>query len=210
MKYDIYIFDCDGVILNSNNIKSDAFYDSVADYGENFSREFVEYHKENGGISRFEKFKYFFENILKRLPRENEIQNLLDRFAKICDEKLSSCSLVPGVKEFLVRIDSDKTKVVISGGIETEIRKAFRQKDIEKEFAQILGSPITKNKHMQNLNFSPLLKKVYFGDSLLDYEVAMEFDCDFYFVSDFSEMKDPYTFFQNQNVRIIKNFSELL
>ena len=58
-KYDFYIFDCDGVILDSNNLKSRAYAEALTAEPLELVLEFVEYHKENGGISRYEKFKYY-------------------------------------------------------------------------------------------------------------------------------------------------------
>ena len=51
--YKTIIFDCDGVILNSNKIKTEAFYNVTATYGIEAANELVSYHKLNGGISRY-------------------------------------------------------------------------------------------------------------------------------------------------------------
>ena len=61
------IFDCDGVILNSNNLKTQAFYDIALEWGSDIADEFVLYHRRHGGLSRYVKFNHFIENIL-RLP----------------------------------------------------------------------------------------------------------------------------------------------
>ena len=62
-QYKQVIFDCDGVILNSNDIKSNAFARSLIDEDKGLVKQFIEYHKKNGGVSRFKKFEYFFKNI---------------------------------------------------------------------------------------------------------------------------------------------------
>ncbi len=59
--YKNLIFDCDGIILNSNKIKTDAFKEVVSHYGDKVAEELVNFHVMNGGISRYEKFNYFFE-----------------------------------------------------------------------------------------------------------------------------------------------------
>ena len=48
-KYDYAIFDCDGVILNSNKIKSNAFAQSLNGESNDLVANFIEYHKQNGG-----------------------------------------------------------------------------------------------------------------------------------------------------------------
>ena len=47
--YQIAVFDCDGVILDSNQIKSEAFAYALPDDPPELVKNFVQYHKENGG-----------------------------------------------------------------------------------------------------------------------------------------------------------------
>ena len=53
--YNTFIFDCDGVVMNSNFIKANCFYLSVEDFGEKIALEFKNYHASAGGISRIKK-----------------------------------------------------------------------------------------------------------------------------------------------------------
>ena len=50
-------FDFDGVILESVSIKGDVFQKLFADYPEHLA-EILNYHLENGGVSRYDKFEY--------------------------------------------------------------------------------------------------------------------------------------------------------
>ena len=51
--YKSIVFDCDGVILNSNSIKTQAFYDTTAFLGVDVANELKNYHLANGGVSRY-------------------------------------------------------------------------------------------------------------------------------------------------------------
>ena len=62
-KYQNLIFDCDGVILNSNKIKTNAFFAVALPYGQTAAQALVDYHLQNGGISRYRKFEYFLHLI---------------------------------------------------------------------------------------------------------------------------------------------------
>lgn len=62
--YRTLVFDCDGVILNSNGIKTEAFHTVAMPYGESAAAELVSYHVLNGSISRFGKFEYLLSNIV--------------------------------------------------------------------------------------------------------------------------------------------------
>ena len=53
------VFDFDGVVLDSVEIKTNAFAEIYSEYGSEIVSKVVEYHKRNGGLSRFEKFKYY-------------------------------------------------------------------------------------------------------------------------------------------------------
>ena len=85
-EYDIFIFDCDGVILDSNKLKSNAFAESLPNEPPDLVAEFVEYHKKNGGISRYEKFRYYYKNMKKQIEAEAEIDKALNTFAIIVRE----------------------------------------------------------------------------------------------------------------------------
>lgn len=61
IEYKTLVFDCDRVILNSNKVKTEAFYQSALAYGEQAAQALVEYHIANGGISRYKKFAYFLD-----------------------------------------------------------------------------------------------------------------------------------------------------
>ena len=65
MKYKVVILDCDGVILDSNNLKTEAFKRVLGskEYDSGLIRKFIMYHKKNGGVSRYEKFKVFIKRL---------------------------------------------------------------------------------------------------------------------------------------------------
>ena len=50
-------FDFDGVILNSVNVKTEAFRDMYKQYGDDIAQKVVNHHLANGGVSIFEKFR---------------------------------------------------------------------------------------------------------------------------------------------------------
>ena len=63
--YDYFIFDCDGVIINSNEIKNEAFREVLKDENGNLVIDFINYHQQNGGVSRYEKNFYIITKISK-------------------------------------------------------------------------------------------------------------------------------------------------
>src|SRR5210317_13281 len=87
-EYKTIIFDCDGVILNSNKIKTEAFYEVTKHFGHEFAESLVNYHVANGGVSRYEKFKYFITQILQKPYNKLLNEELLKHFSKYVKESL--------------------------------------------------------------------------------------------------------------------------
>ncbi|HIO70318.1 MAG TPA: HAD family hydrolase, partial [Campylobacterales bacterium] len=58
------IFDFDGVILDSMPIREFGFRQIFKDFPKDRVEKLIEFHRKNGGWSRFIKIRYFFENIM--------------------------------------------------------------------------------------------------------------------------------------------------
>ena len=68
------IFDLDGVIAESADIKTEAFKELIADYPKKID-EIINYHLVSAGISRYVKLLNIHELILgKDLPKDKEIE----------------------------------------------------------------------------------------------------------------------------------------
>ena len=72
-RYDAIVFDFDGTLVNSNEIKTWAFGELYKEHGENIVQQIIAYQKEHEGISRFVKFRYWHENFWVNLtPKKSE------------------------------------------------------------------------------------------------------------------------------------------
>ncbi|MBI2470433.1 MAG: HAD family hydrolase [Planctomycetes bacterium] len=211
--YKTWIFDCDGVLLDSNSIKTDAFYEVVLPYGKDKAERLANYHVQNGGISRFKKFRYFFEHILAKENFQKELDDIIKRFSLLVRAKLLQCNETEGLRPFLEKLskNSCSRKLVVSGGMQEEIREVFIQRKLDHYFDVIYGSPapkevILESEYNQGKLFLPA---VFIGDSKYDFKCASDFEFDFIFMSQYSEFKEWQKYFQDKNVFIIKNFKEL-
>ena len=63
-KYKIFLFDFDGVIIDSNTVRENGFKKVLKKYPDDKIQKLLKYHNENGGLSRYHKFRYFYETIL--------------------------------------------------------------------------------------------------------------------------------------------------
>ena len=58
------ILDFDGVILDSISVKTEAFH-TLFSFVPGHIDEIVQFHRDNEGMSRFDKIRYIYNNILK-------------------------------------------------------------------------------------------------------------------------------------------------
>ena len=206
--YSHLFFDCDGVILNSNKIKTDAFYKLALNFGELQAQKLVNYHLENGGISRYEKIKFFQKNILKN-TNIKLYQELVDNYGKILKEKLIKAEISKGV--FKIKNFFPKSKIsVVSGSDQNELRWLFKEKRIDHLFNNgIFGSPKNKIEILEEIfsGFKGEEKSIFIGDSKYDFEVSKFFKIDFAFISEWSDLSDWTKF---ARINKIKTFKDIL
>ena len=187
--YNTIFFDCDGVIFDTNKLKSDAFLQSVLNYGKTEALQFQNYHIENGGISRFVKFSYFFENILKRHPKIGELEDLSHKFSRIVRENIATANYRACISKLRKR-NKHQDWIVVSGSNYTELRWLFSKKNLTDLFhGNIYGSPLDKYEIIERYMQKSVLREptLMIGDSAYDLEVSQYFNFDFLFVYEWSE-----------------------
>ena len=99
--YDYAVLDCDGVILDSNWLKTDAIIRTLEDEPEKCIDKMIAYHKANGGISRYKKFRHYFEEINPYEDVEIKAKVSISKFAEIVQKGLLECDYIPGVVDFI-------------------------------------------------------------------------------------------------------------
>lgn len=207
-KYKTIIMDCDGVILDSNYIKSKSFYQVAVPFGEDNANKLVSINKEYGGVSRYVKINMFVNDILQMKDEKLE-KELIQQFGDICVEELMKCNFTPGLIDFL---ESNKYKdiFVVSGGSQNELREIFVNRGLSDYFDGIYGSPETKKNLVEMLRDDILIDSpcVFIGDSRMDYDIAKIIKADFIFMREFTEFNGWEIFFKDKNIKIINNLKE--
>ena len=190
--YDIWFLDCDGVVLDSNSLKTEAFRRVGMAYGVKEAEALVHYHVENGGMSRYKKLDYFFKEILRRTRYEEDFQNALAEFGDFVSGRLRECPEIPGVRNFLERLQTTGTRYVyvVSGSDEEELRNVFSVRRLSGYFEGIYGSPATKEEILSRLFPPSRPPAVYCGDSQIDYRIATDLGLDFIMVYGHTEWKE--------------------
>lgn len=211
LNYKSIVFDCDGVILNSNRIKTDAFYAAALPYGQAAAAAMVRYHVKNGGISRYKKFEYFLRNIAPVDTQGPCLQELLDAYAHRVKVGLLACEVADGLENFR-QLTRGARWLVASGGDQAELRELFEVRGLAGWFeGGIFGSPDAKDiivkREIKNGNIR--MPALFIGDSRYDHQVAQENGLDFVFLSAWSEFEQWEAYFEPYSITIEKRLKHL-
>lgn len=183
-QYKVILWDFDGVIVESNKVRESGFRKVLEQFPEEQIEELIKFHNLNGGLSRYVKFRYFYEVICESSISEEKVQYLADSFSEIMLENL-------GAKEYLINdtvkfIESNFNSIemnIVSGSDQNELRILCSRLDIDKKFKSICGSPTPKNTLVADYLKSTKFKKeeiCLIGDSMNDHEAATVNGIDFY------------------------------
>lgn len=183
MRYQAVFFDFDGVILDSVNVKTDAFASMFRKYGPEVEKAVVDYHLAHGGVSRFEKFKYYYEKLLKKTINDKELDRLGCQFNELVLEKVLASPFIPGALETLKELKEKSIPAfVVSGTPDVELKSIVEKRKLSSYFLEVHGSPITKDIIITDiLNRHELVAPecLFVGDAITDYEAAMICHMDF-------------------------------
>lgn len=211
-KYKTLVFDCDGVILNSNQVKTKAFHSATISYGQQVADAMVEYHVQHGGISRYHKFTYFLRHIIGKEPKQDELESLLAAYSREVRAGLMHCEVASGLEE-LRKSTPQSMWLVVSGGDQGELREIFSQRGLDMLFdGGIFGSPDSKDEILERKRDKEYIKQpaVFMGDSRYDYEVASKVGMDFIFVYGWSEFDKWEDFFKGKKITIVDSLKTLI
>ena len=215
-KYKSLIFDCDGVILNSNQIKTDAFRKVLKKYNKNAVDEFINYHRNNGGISRYTKIEKFLKNILpkyieNREFNEDELSMLLKSYSNQCKESLLKCEVTKELS-ILRRVSVHIPWLIVSGGDQLELREVFTKRGLTSFFnGGIFGSPEKKIDILKREIANGIIKfpALMIGDSKLDHIAAKSNNIDFLFVYKWTDFKSYNDYCICNSIKTIESVSDI-
>ncbi len=170
------IFDFDGVLVESGDIKTQAFADLYQSYGETVVDKVVRYHNLNGGLSRYQKFRHFQQHLLKMPPLTQDEELELDRrFSKLVVEAVIASKPVLGANELVYKEATRIPLFIVSGTPEIELNTIVTRRGLEPYFTEVRGSPKSKQTLIAEIlsthGFTPT-RVLMIGDALIDYQSA--------------------------------------
>jgi len=204
-RFKCIIFDFDGVILDSVDVKTKAFAEMYRPYGHEIEKKVVRHHLYYGGVSRYEKFKIYQSQFLGESVNNKSIEDLAVKFSNLVLKKVIASEFIFGAKEFLNDYFDKVPLFIATGTPQIEIEEILVSRKLNLFFKETHGSPKEKTEIIQIIldKYEFQNSEVLFvGDAITDFEAAKRKAVDFIGV------KNKWTIFP-KGTTLIQNIEEL-
>lgn len=212
--YKTLIFDCDGVVLDSNKTKVNAYFEVAKRNGgtNEQAQALADHHVKKGSFPRNGKIEYYLKEILKQPVTPEVMQRYMDTFEQILDKALMECEVAKGLQELKLATPQARW-MLLSGGDQSELRRIFARRGLAELFeAGIFGGPDIKEdvlaREITNENLQ--LPALFVGDSKYDFQAATHANIDFVFLTDWTEVAGWQDFCTANRIQTAKNIASLL
>lgn len=175
------IFDFDGVILESAEIKTEAFLELFDEYPEH-QDAILNHHIEHQGVTRYDKFRWIYKNLLKLEYNEKREKELGQNFSDLVFNKIMEADPVPGAIELLKKLEDEVPTFVASGTPDEELNSIIKGRSLTTYFDEVFGSNRTKEeiiKLIQETHGFTNSELLFIGDATSDYKAAKATDLHF-------------------------------
>jgi phosphoglycolate phosphatase-like HAD superfamily hydrolase len=146
----LIILDFDGVILESVSVKTEAFR-KLFSFTPDHVEEIIQFHLENGGMSRFDKFRHIYKNILDESLSDEKFAWLSGQFTFLVKDAVIRVPFVPGAEAFLKQFHRKVPLYIVSATPQEELAEIADERGLSKYFTGIFGAPVPKSKHLATI-----------------------------------------------------------
>lgn len=180
----IIFWDFDGVLMNSNFVRDKGFELVLSNFPKEEVSKLMDFHRANGGWSRYVKFRHFFEEIRNESVSASKINEFAMKFSEVMlQELINPKLLIQDSMSFVTKHQDKYSMHIVSGSDGNELNKICDGVGIKKLFKSINGSPTPKINLVKDIitleGYDPE-ECLLIGDSINDYEAAMANSIDFY------------------------------
>ena len=170
------LFDFDGTLVESLDVKIVAFASLYRRYGTEVERAAVQHYREHSGVSRFKRIRHCHEQILGQTPSDAEIHALGDTFGAMVEDKVVASRWVPGARKFLDGSLGVAPLFVASATPQQELERIIARRGMGEYFQAIFGSPPDKTEIISGIIDAHGLDRAgvfMIGDGRADYDAAI-------------------------------------
>lgn len=170
------LFDFDGTLVESLDVKIAAFSSLYAPYGKAVEQAAVEHYRAHTGVSRIERIRHCHQHILGEEPSEATVNQLSDAFGAVVEDKVVHCPWVTGAREFLDAHHGTLSLFIASATPQQELQRIVNRRGMGHFFTAVFGSPPDKTTVIREIvathQFEPA-EVVMVGDGRADYDAAV-------------------------------------
>ncbi len=178
----VFVFDFDGVLVDSVEIKSEAFALLFKEYGSGVVQRVIAHHRSAGGVTRCEKLRYYHAEYLEQNLTDQELAARARQFSELVVDRVAQAPEIPGAEKYLRITCSEKRCFINSATPDNELHDILQRRGWLELFNGVYGSSRSKEQ-----NLSLILDRckiasdecVFFGDAESDYLAAREADVKF-------------------------------
>lgn len=178
------LWDFDGVILDSMKIRDEGFYEIFKTHPLELVEKLMDFHHHNGGLSRYVKIRYFYNELLGQPITDEKVNELAAQFSEVMLHKLIDPKLIiQDSVDFIKQNFQNYNFHIVSGSDGKELKLLCEKLDLSAYFKTINGSPTPKIELVAQVMKDYPYKNtetILIGDSKNDQEAAIENNITFY------------------------------
>lgn len=181
--YSDFIFDFDGIIKESVQIKSNAYLELFKNDVKGLSK-ITKHLSSNAGMSRYEKIPLYMEYCGIEITKDL-ISKYISDFSNIVKNLVLNSNWVPGFLSFYNQLNLNNKKLyIVSATPQNEIKQIVKELKLNFKVDNIYGSPLKKTILLNSfVDIAKVDKYLFFGDSQTDSEAASNLSIDFVYRS---------------------------
>ena len=174
--YNVIIWDFDGVIKDSVEVKSVAYYLLFEPFGHDIAARVRIHHESHGGMSRFEKLPIYLQ-LAGEEESVTQVNEYCLRFSQLVTKAVIDAPWVPGVEVYLRSNPYSQKFILVSATPHDELIAILDALHLKACFFDIIGAPVSKKKAIAMTlaahSFDPV-DCLMIGDAREDQNAAQE------------------------------------
>lgn len=200
----VHIFDCDGVILDSNSLKLSALRSSLEliDASSSFIGWAVQEFRMNFGRTRTNHFNTFLRyaenngyNVTKKM-----ILKAMSNYSENVVRLYKDCPIIEETNKYIENLPCNSFIFVVSASDQAELRSVLPDKCPILRSSSIYGGPISKTENIKNvMNITKASSALFYGDSVQDAKAAMNSGIHFFGLTKYSADSEALKIFCKSN-----------
>ena len=149
---DLIVFDFDGTLCDSADVKTEAFYDLyLDDHGSAFATAVVGYHLANVGVSRYDKIRFIESEMLDNDVDDASVDQVAERYSSLVEQAVVDAPLFDGVSEFLAAPPAGVRFALASATPTKELRRIVQRKGTRRVLRCDRRQPAIEDKNPRRL-----------------------------------------------------------